>query len=190
MNIPGLLSNLLPPVSYDAKGERITAELTAEGNVLQGAHDKSDEALNAITPFYSYGMLSDWERVLDITPVADSNYQQRLENVLAKITAVGGLSIPYFKRLANSLGYEITIEEPQPFRCGVNRCGDRLRIEDVMWTWQVNVKGASIRKYQFRTGVSVVGERLMTFGDPVIESLFADLKPAHTFCYFVYEERN
>ncbi|EDE9483879.1 phage tail protein, partial [Salmonella enterica] len=31
--------------------------------------------------------------------------------------------------------------------------------------------------------------RLSYFADSVIESVFNDLKPAHTFCYFTYQEK-
>ncbi|HAD5969307.1 TPA_asm: phage tail protein, partial [Salmonella enterica subsp. enterica serovar Typhimurium] len=30
--------------------------------------------------------------------------------------------------------------------------------------------------------------RLSWFADAVIESVFNDLKPAHTYCYFTYQE--
>ncbi len=42
----------------------------------------------------------------------------------------------------------------------------------------------------FRSGESAAGERLLSFGDPVIEQVFEDLKPAHTFVYFAYEDKD
>lgn len=45
-----------------------------------------------------------------------------------------------------------------------------------------------MRIYPFRAGVSVASERLTAFSDPVIEAVLRDLKPAHTFVYFAYEE--
>ncbi len=184
-----LLGLLLPPVSYDTTRPVIAAELDAEGASLDAAQRLSDRVLGAITPVSAQSLLTDWERVLDIRPTAASTYQQRLENVLAKMAETGGLSIPYFIRLAGRLGYTMTIDELRPFRTGVSRCGERIMHPDVIWAWRVNVLGAQVKKYTFRAGLSAVGERLMSFGDPVIESVFNALKPAHTFCYFTYQER-
>ncbi|MFT8209754.1 MAG: YmfQ family protein [Symbiopectobacterium sp.] len=173
----------------------ITVGVLLNGASLADATDAiiaallSDRVLGAITPIYAQSLLTDWERVLDITLIADSNYQQRLENVLFKLAETGGLSIPYFTRLADRLGYTITIDELRPFRSGISRCGESLMHHDVMWAWRVNITGTQVRKYVFRTGLSAVGERLLSFGDTVIESVFNDLKPAHTFCYFSYQDR-
>ncbi|MFO6425576.1 putative phage tail protein [Escherichia coli] len=83
----------------------------------------------------------DWERVYGVIPRDGATQQERRENILIKMAATGGLSIPYFKQLAASLGYTITITELHPFRAGINRCGDRLYITDARWIWQVNVTG-------------------------------------------------
>ena len=181
-----LLALLLPPVAYDTQQPLIDAELTAEGNAFNAASLLSDAIVKAITPIYAASLLSDWERVLGIGSNADMTYQQRLEKVLVKIAETGGLSIPYFKKLASRLGYNIEIVEPSAFHVGINRCGDRLMTADVMWVWGVVVSGSKVKPYYFRTGSSTVGERLSVFADQVIESVFNDLKPAHTFCYFTY----
>lgn len=187
-NAKTLLGLLLPPVSYDTSQPILSAELDAEGQSLDAAQLLSDHVLGGITPPDAQSLLTDWERVLDITPTVDSNYQQRLGNVLIKIAETGGLSIPYFIRLANRLGYTITIDELRPFRAGTSRCGERVMHDDVIWAWRVNILGAQVKRYSFRAGLSAVGERLTSFGDTVIESVFNDLKPAHTFCYFSYQE--
>jgi len=83
---------------------------------------------------------------------------------------------------------DITIDEPQPFRAGVNRAGDTLYAPEIIWVWRVNVKNSDTVVYHFRAGASAAGERLTSFSNQTIESLFNDLKPAHTFCYFTYEE--
>ncbi|WP_053014268.1 MULTISPECIES: putative phage tail protein [Xenorhabdus] len=111
-----------------------------------------------------------------------------LEMVLLKLAETGGLSIPYFTSLASRLGYHITIEEPLPFRAGVNRAGERLMYPDSLWVWVVNIHGNRVQNYRFRAGNSLAGERLSAFADTVIESIFNDLKPAHTYCYFTYQE--
>ncbi|WP_038906894.1 YmfQ family protein [Dickeya oryzae] len=181
-----LLSLLLPPVSYSPNAEQLSVELTAEGNALSATKARANDALGAVTPLRANGLLSDWERVLGIAPVVGLSYQQRLEDVLIKIAETGGLSIPYFKGLAKKMGYDITIDELMPFRCGVSRCGQRLASTNIRFVWRVNVGSSSVKKYYFRTGISRCGERLMSSRDAVIESVFNELKPAHTLCVFNY----
>ncbi|MEM5445400.1 YmfQ family protein [Serratia marcescens] len=184
-----LLGLLLPPKSYSLDGKQLSAELLAEGNCLARAEIKSDEVLNGITPFFAVSLLSDWERVLAISVDSSMTIQQRRQQVLAKINATGGLSRKYFINLAKSLGYNITIDEPEPFRAGINRAGDRLWVPEIIWVWIVNIDDAQVPVYRFRAGSSVAGERLMTFGQNLIENIFQDLKPAHTQVVFNYKEK-
>lgn len=183
-----LLTLLLPPESYAPAGTALQVELQAEGQVLDTTLDSAAHAANAVTPLRAGAALPDWERVCGLTPSATSPYQQRLQAVLAKLAETGGLSIPYFTRLAAGMGYRVTIAEPQPFRVDMDRIGDALAVPDVVWIWQVVVHGdAAHRVYRFRIGESAIGERLTAFGDAVIEAVMNDLKPAHTFVYFAYQ---
>ncbi|WP_024302213.1 YmfQ family protein [Pseudogulbenkiania sp. MAI-1] len=188
MNHAELLALLLPPVSYAPSGPALQTELAAEGQALDAALINAERAKGAVTPFFAEQLLPDWERVCGITPPPSAGYQQRLQAVLAKLAETGGLSIPYFVRLAAGMGYQITINEPQPFRAGVGRAGDTLWVPDILWVWQVVVHSNSSNVYRFRAGQSAAGERLAEFGDAVIEEVFNDLKPAHTFVYFAYQE--
>lgn len=181
-----LLARLLPPVSYSPSDPMASAELTAEGNALDAVQANGARLLAGMTPDGAGEMIADWERVLGLTPAAGATQQERVDAAVAKLAQVGGLSIPYFTGLATKLGYAITIDEPQPFRAGTSRCGGALFIADIIYVWKVNVHGTSSRSYHFRTGTSAVGEPLLAFADPVIETVFNDLKPAHTFVYFAY----
>jgi len=183
-----LLNQLLPLVSYSPGEPFLDASLRSEADMFQSLDASAGLAEGGVTPFYARSLITDWERVLELVPPEGATYQQRMQRVLAKLAEVGGLSIPYFTRLAASLGYTITIDEPQPFRAGVNRAGDSLWVEDIIWVWRVNVQNSGTQVYRFRAGSSAAGERLTAFGDPVIEDVFRDLKPAHTFCYFAYQE--
>ncbi|MEW5108519.1 putative phage tail protein [Morganella morganii] len=183
-----LLKLLLPPVSYGTDTPVLNAELQAEADQLTKAQKQAERVRSGITPFFADALLADWERVLGLTTDYSQTYQQRLEMVLFKLSETGGLSIPYFIHLAERMGYRITIEEPQPFQAGVNRAGDRLMHKDALWLWVVNVYGSKVQPYRFRAGVSAAGDRLTVYADSVLESLFQDLKPAHTYCYFTYQE--
>ncbi|EAR2938374.1 DUF2313 domain-containing protein [Salmonella enterica] len=183
-----LLAALLPPVSYPPQAPRLRAELNAEGRMFDALYSGVKSVTGAVTPFYAESLLPDWERVLGVTAETQASYQQRLSRVLAKLAETGGLSIPYFTRLAMSMGYRITIDEPEPFRAGVGRAGDRIYTPDIIFMWRVNVFTTLLQNYRFRAGQSAAGERLSWFADAVIESVFNDLKPAHTYCYFTYQE--
>ena len=85
------------------------------------------------------------------------------------------------------MGYQITIDEPQPFRAGAGRAGDRIQEADITWVWRVTIQASVGPVYFLRAGQSGAGERLSQFGDALIEAVLNELKPAHTFIYFNYQ---
>jgi len=181
-----LLGQLLPPVSYNPNEPRLATELRAEAKVLDRVLADANVVLSAITPYGAGQFPPDWERVYGIAPQADETLQQRLSTVVAKVNETGGMSIPYFKQLAAALGYQIDIEEPEPFCVDSNGIGDEIWIEDILWEWGVIVHGPPSLSYLFRVDESAVGEPLSTYADPILEQVFIDLKPADTYVYFVY----
>ena len=180
------LLGLLPPVSYARNAPKIRAQAQIDGKVLDDVRQTAETALAALDPRTAGDMLPDWERLLDLD-ARGKNRQQRVLAVMAEINETGGLSIPYFVRLAASIGYEIEISEPQPFRAGISRAGERIAPPEIIWVWWVNVKKGSNKIIRFRAGLSAAGGRLTDFGDAEIESIFRNLKPAHTDVHFTYE---
>lgn len=118
--------------------------------------------------FYS---LSDWEHVLALMPPPNATPQERVQAVLAKLGELGGLSIPYFVRLAAAAGYAVTITEPKPWRVGHSHVDEPLYRQDVLFVWQVHID----RRPPSATPVT----------DAALEATFNNLKPAHTFCQFL-----
>lgn len=180
-----ILLGLLPPVSYARNARYIRYQADVDASVFESVSESVRQVSDTIDPEQAGALLENWERVLGLDG-GGKLYQQRLAAVLAKINAIGGLSIAYFVQLAEAAGYRITIEEPQPFRAGENRAGDRIAPEDIIWTWRVHVTGSSQQIWLFRAGRSRSGERLSEYSDSVIESIFEDLKPAHTWVGFAY----
>ncbi|HDR9099675.1 MULTISPECIES: YmfQ family protein [Burkholderia] len=181
-----LLTQLLPPVSYVPTDPILAAELKAEGAALDAALENADRLLAGITPDGAGEMVTDWERLLGVTPRSGASQQERIATVVAKIGETGGLSIPYFKQLAAKLGYTVDIVEPQYAQAGVSRAGDAMWVTDIIWVWQVVVSGSPIVAYQARAGTAAAGDPITSFGDPVLETVFDDLKPAFTYVYFKY----
>lgn len=185
-----LLSQLLPLVSYDSTEPMLKASLTTEGEQFDRVMVKAESVVKAITPYQANDLIFDWERVLGLKASISATLQERVKNVLLKLAEVGGLSVPYFINLGKQLGYEIVINELTPFYADVSQAGDVVYDNDVIFIWQVvvNSRSSELALVHFRASASSAGEQLMSFIDPVIEQVFDDLKPAHTFVYFAYKE--
>ncbi|QMT40009.1 YmfQ family protein [Neisseria shayeganii] len=181
-----LLAQCFPPVSYDTAAAGQTAQRQAEAEAYRRLQYHAERVLDACYAPAAAGYLPRWEQLLAITPPQPGNYARRVADVLAKLNATGGLSIPYFTALAAAAGYTIHISEPQPFRAGVNRAGHRLAREDIMWVWWVDVAANRQTVWRFRAGSSTAGSRLSDYSDAVIETMFNELKPAHTAIRFTY----
>lgn len=187
-----VLAKLYPPVSYDVNGERFLAQCEVDGNAFDRLQKSAVDLLQIIEPSTSNTMLSDWERLCDIKTDYSNNYQARVKRVIAKLNAIGGLSIPYFKRIAESIGYRIEIKEFSPLANDLPTTGDLVQFrneerDNLIFMWRVSVLNGDDNIVYFRAGSSFAGNHLVEFGDPIIEEFFRDLKPAHTYCYFAYQ---
>lgn len=187
-----VLSKLYPPISYDVNGERFLAQCEVDGNAFDRLQKSAVDLLQIIEPATSNTMLSDWERLCGIKTDYTNNYQARVKRVIAKLNAIGGLSIPYFKRIAESIGYRIEIKEFSPLANDLPTTGDLAQFrnearDNLIFMWRVSVLNGDDNIVYFRAGSSFAGNHLVEFGDPIIEEFFRDLKPAHTYCYFAYQ---
>lgn len=187
-----VLAKLYPPISYDVNGERFLAQCEVDGNAFDRLQKSAVDLLQIIEPATSNTMLSDWERLCGIKTDYSNNYQARVKRVIAKLNAIGGLSIPYFKRIAESIGYRIEIKEFSPLANDLPTTGDLAQFrnetrDNLIFMWRVSVLNGDNNIVYFRAGSSFAGNHLVEFGDPIIEEFFRDLKPAHTYCYFAYQ---
>ena len=187
-----VLAKLYPPISYDVNGERFLAQCEVDGNAFDRLQKSAVDLLQIIEPATSNTMLSDWERLCGIKTDYTNNYQARVKRVIAKLNAIGGLSIPYFKRNAESIGYRIEIKEFSPLANDLPTTGDLAQFrnearDNLIFMWRVSVLNGDDNIVYFRAGTSFAGNHLVEFGDPIIEEFFRDLKPAHTYCYFAYQ---
>ena len=187
MKFSEVLLGLLPPVAYDRTDPMVRQACEVDGACLDEIQTAAQRTLGVIDPRTAGSYLNRWEELLNLDP-SGKNGQQRIQAVIIKINEMGGLSIPYFMQLAASIGYDISITEPQPFRAGINRAGEQLARPDIIWVWWVNIRNADSRAVRFRAGISTAGDRLNDYGDVIIESVLKDLKPAFTDIRFTYKD--
>lgn len=160
-------------------------DIEIEGDHLDAVQTRVEELLQEIFPEQSYELLTSWERVCGLTPAEADTLQKRRDAVVQKLRERGELTRAYYITITDRLGYTITIEEMQPFRTGVNRAGDTIYVDEIIFVWTVNVSGYSI--YYFRAGESFTGERLLSWdAQTALEDVLNDIKPAHTFIIFNY----
>ena len=187
-----VLAKLYPPISYDVNGEHFLAQCEVDGNAFDRLQKSAVDLLQIVEPATSNTMLSDQERLCGIKTDYSNNYQARVKRVIAKLNAIGGLSIHYFKRIAESIGYRIEIKEFSPLANDLPTTGDLAQFrnearDNLIFMWRVSVLNGDDNIVYFRAGSSFAGNHLVEFGDPIIEEFFRDLKPAHTYCYFAYQ---
>lgn len=150
----------------------------------------SDSALNLLEDTFAattVNFLDEWEATLGLPdPCAGAlpTFQARRKQVVARFTNSGGQSIQFFIAQALGLGYEITITQFAPFRCGQSTCGQQLGDADWFFTWAVNTQINTVNFFQ--TGRSAVGEPLASWGNSVLECEMNETKPSHTHVQFHY----
>jgi uncharacterized protein YmfQ (DUF2313 family) len=153
-------------------------DLEIEGMHLDEALARADKLMQEIFPDKADELIPDHERVLAITSGSDDPLQLRRERIVTKMKKRGGLSIAYFKALAQEWGYDIDIEELLPNTDGYG--------DEGVFRWRVTVNN-STGVYYFRAGQSRAGERLLWWTSQTgLEGLFQNLKPAHTMVIFQY----
>lgn len=161
------LQSLLPPVSYDPKGQVLVAQLTAEAGALGEALDLLEAVEAAIFPTTAGEYIADWERVYGVVPAAGASQQDRVTAVIAAMADLGGQSVPYFTRLAALFGVPADIESFRVPVVGTFNTGDPVYSGDWPFTWRVNAP-------------------LSAWQNPAMEARLTERRPANTDVVFGY----
>ncbi|CAB3742479.1 hypothetical protein LMG24238_06888 [Paraburkholderia sediminicola] len=136
-------------------------------------------------PPSTFELLPEWESTLGLPdPCAGEapTTQQRVAQVVARLTATGGQSIAYFTAVAAALGYAITITQFVPSRFGKN-FGTLFGGTAWAFAWQVNAPTFTIAGLQF--GGSF-GTPFASWGNNVLQCELQRFAPAHTTVLFSY----
>lgn len=181
-----LLKLSLPPVSYDAAAPNLSAELSAEANALDAAHQSAQTVLNALVP-NTGSMLEDWERVY-ATPspcmaAIGLTRTQRVEAVKSKINEGGTFTKAKAISLAAEFGYTITITEHRVREYGRAKMGEPYGGRDWNFVWDVNTTNNTIFK---RKHGSAMGEAYASWGNAILECLLRPKAMSDTLVRFIY----
>lgn len=201
---PRGLAHVIPPGSTREK------LLEGMGKAFADVEARGVDALLESDPRTATELLPDWERVYGLpdacSPLAESAVGRR-GAVFAKVTAQGGQSPAYLVAVALALGYVVTIEEHFRFVVGRGRVGPggTSLVDGMEWTfprgrlwvlipptedWPLNftVHAPEQTAFYFRVSESVVGDRLVEWGNDRLECKIREVKPAHTRAQFAYDQ--
>lgn len=137
--------------------------------------------------------LEDWENEFGLpNPCfgSDQSIETRLRAVVGKELSSATITPGDYLCLAKRLGFEIRIEEPEVFECGVSECGldHETATINLIVEWVVHL-AAGPSEY-FEAGISEAGStRLLDWpANEELECVFRPLRPAWSLPYFDYSD--
>ncbi len=176
---------LLRPVPGSNLERLLEALAAAFADVELRVLDLVDEA----DPRSTFELVGEWERALGLPgeclPAPLLNLSLRRVAILARLRRSVEQSSSDFVALALSLGFEVELFEPRPFRCGISACGDGLWGEESVWTFYVHAPAAS--PFYADAGDAVCGQRITDWSNELLECELASWRPAHTRSFVVYD---
>lgn len=186
--LQSLIGKLPRGFALGNRGGVLDAILDAIAKLLAASENDAAQLMDEIDPRTANALLPDFERVLGPDPcgrdLGNQSLQQRQRRAHQRWIAQGGASIPYFIKLAESLGHTIEIEEFWPSIAGGLQAGQPLIAEGEQFTWRVKL--LLISEWIFRAGVNQAGQPLGDIEISDIECELRRLKPAHTQLVFSY----
>ena len=168
------LMALLPPGWAWTRDTGSDMHLFMKGLAAEPAriHERIEDLLDEMDPSKTVELLTEWETVWGLPDPCTGQLDtlgDRRAALLARVRAVGGQSPGFFIRLAESLGYTITIDE--------NVDGDPT-------VWRVNAPETTV--HWARAGQARAGDKIRTWGNEILECAILSVNPAHLTVLFAY----
>ncbi|BCQ23168.1 DUF2313 domain-containing protein [Caballeronia sp. NK8] len=138
-------------------------------------------------PSTTYELLPEWESTLGLPdPCAGvaPTIPARRAQVVARLTNLGGASIPYLIGFAASLGYTVTITQYTQARAGMLKAGQPVNGYDWNFAWKITAPLNTVVRAV--AGAMAAGDPLASWGNKVLECEFRAVMPAHTIPIFAY----
>jgi uncharacterized protein YmfQ (DUF2313 family) len=182
-----LLQALLPPGDAWPRdpGATLTTVLGAMAPEFALDDARADDLLNEADPRTTTEMLSDWETALglpDCCAGPASGLAARRQQVVAKLTSLGGQSPAWFVSLAANYGFAITVTVFPPFTTG-SGCDDVINGGAWNYAWQVNAGAVPVTEMDCD---ALCDDPLQAWGLPLLECVIKAAAPAHTTVIFAY----
>lgn len=206
-----LLINLLPKGKVWEPREQpvLDALLEALATELCRVDDrKNDLLITEADPRTATETLENWESMLGLpdecTP-DDLNEIDRRNQVVSKLTRQGALNATFYTDLIDDLGFEGTVPDYNSFKVGTATVGDELtnefgsqfqvgrstvgeQLTNSGWQYVFKVEIPATSSEVFKVGENVVGNPLRLFQNELVQCTINQLKPAHTFAFYVFTE--
>ncbi len=151
---------------------------------LAGSFWRSQNRANALVdeafPGTTNELLSEWEQSLGLPdPCAGpgQTVAQRRQQVIGRLTASGGQSIPYLIAAAAAIQIPITIDQFTQARAGQARAGQPCNGPD--WAFALRINAPQSLRSPARSGSAVAGDLLVTYGTQPLACLLRRIAPAH-----------
>ena len=186
------LHGLMPRGAAWSRRAGSILDLLLEGLAVEFGRVQSrfDALPEEADPRTTLELMPDWERTAGLPDTgvdpAQQSLQQRREALVSKWTSTGGQSRGYFGSVAGAMGYDVAIEEFQPFQADISVAEDPAFDDAWRHAWQVRAPEGMVN--DFAVDVSAVDEPLRSWGDVGLEARINELKPAHTVVLFAYGE--
>ncbi len=183
------LQGLLPQGSaWPREADAVwTGLLTAFAPAYQRSGAAAAALVPDLFPATTVSFLPEWEETLglpDACTPAGQVTAQRQAAIVARLTARGGQSVPYFVGVAEALGNAAAVEEYGLFRVGVSAVGDAIAADAWAYAWTVQV--TALGETFFTVGDSQVGDPLLSVSDGGVACILGRLAPAHTVLTVTY----
>lgn len=190
------LSALLPKgpfwAGFSQPGGQGNSIIRAKAEGCAAVHRRADQLVKELNPLNAVETLAAREREAGLPdPCLPANLttEERRLHLVARWRQDGSQHISYFERICADLGYDVTITEHRPFRCGYSECGGSqfLGDETIRHFWVVTVHEPRIN--YFRCGQSQLGVEPLGFVRRAedLECALARVEPAHMKLQFNYE---
>jgi uncharacterized protein YmfQ (DUF2313 family) len=168
--------------------------------------DRVKQMLLEIDPTKTDESLDTWEGVLGLpdecTPEG-LTVEERRNQVVQKLTNIGGLSKEFYEFNASQLGFEIFVDNDLNFVAGRAKAGDKLTnyfnrhfvagstagtfLTEIGWRYVFTADIPVTAAEHFVAG-SFAGDPLRSFSNELIECTIKKLKPAHAQAFFTFRE--
>jgi len=201
-----LLINLLPKGRlWQPRSQPIfMALLKALAEELCRVEDRINDMLVEVDPRTTSELLTDFERVFALPDECTPDVQtldERINQIVQKMTNVGGLSKTFYEFLGLQLGHVITVENRVNCVVGRATVGDSLtnyfdeslqvgetvgnQLRNVGWRFCFNTEMPATAAEILEVGEEV-GQPLVLFTNPLIECTIRKLKPAQSCATFTF----